>query len=81
MERDLASMPVRPDGRDTDDGEHTTTTNRDRRHLIVAVLAAIIGIAVLVVSLNNGSLVSFETLVGVLFLAVAVVRYRLAQAG
>ena len=81
MERDLASMPVRPDGRDTDDGEPTTTSQRDRRHLIVAVLAAIIGIVVLAVSLNNGSLVSFETLVGVLFLAVAVVRYRLAQAG
>ena len=81
MERDLASMPVRPDGRDTGDGEITTSTQRHRRHLIVAVLAAIIGVAVLAVSLNNGSLVSFETLVGVLFLAVAVVRYRLAQAG
>lgn len=46
---------------------------------MVAAIAAVIGVAMLAVSISGGNLVSFETLVGVLFLAVAVVRYRLAQ--
>ncbi len=49
--------------------------------MLVAVLAAVIGVVVLAVSITGGNLVSFESLVGVLFLAIAVVRYRLAQAG
>lgn len=81
MERDLASIPVRRAEPGPDDGGSTTTARRDRRHLLVAVLAAVIGVVVLAVSISDGNLVSVETLVGVLFLAIAVVRYRLAQAG
>ena len=79
MDRDLASIPARPDGRD--DGGAATDTTRDRRHLIVAVLAAIVGVVVLAVSISGGNLLSIEGLVGVLFLAIAVVRYRLARGG
>ena len=81
MERDLASTPVRRAAPGPDDGGSATEPTRDRRHLLVAVLAAVIGVVVLAVSITGGNLVSFESLVGVLFLAVAVVRYRLAQAG
>ena len=81
MERDLASIPVRGAGPGGDGGGSTTAATRDRRHLLAAVLAAIIGVVVLAVSITDGNLVSIETLVGVLFLAIAVVRYRLAQAG
>ncbi|MDE2696871.1 MAG: hypothetical protein OXH97_10220 [Chloroflexota bacterium] len=79
MDRDLASMPARPDGRD--DGGSTTDATRDRRHLIVAFLALFIGVVVLVVSVGSGNVLSIESLVGMLFLAIAVVRYRLAQGG
>ena len=46
---------------------------------MIAIIAAAVGIIVLAVSISGGHVVSFETVVGVLFLAVAVVRYRLAQ--
>jgi len=72
---------VRRTGPAADGGEGTTESTNDRRHLLVAVLAAVIGVVVLAVSITGGNLVSFESLVGVLFLAIAVVRYRLAQAG
>lgn len=79
MDRDLASMPARPDGRE--DGGAPTDTTTDRRHLIVAVLAAIVGVVVLAVSISGGNVLSIEGLVGVLFLAIAFVRYRLARRG
>ncbi|MYD64416.1 MAG: hypothetical protein F4X26_00215 [Chloroflexi bacterium] len=79
MDRDLASMPARPDGRD--DGGTATDTTSSRRHIIVALLATFIGVVVLVVSVGGGNVLSIESLVGVLFLAIAVVRYRLARGG
>ena len=47
----------------------------------MAFLALFIGVVVLVVSVGSGNVLSIESLVGVLFLAIAVVRYRLAQGG
>jgi hypothetical protein len=44
-------------------------------------VATVLGVLVLAVSLGGGNVISLGTLVGVLFLAVAAVRYRLAQGG
>ncbi len=52
---------------------------KQRRHLTIAVLAAVIGVIILVVSLAGGDPVSLVTLVGLLFLAVAAARYSLAR--
>ena len=43
------------------------------------MLAAVIGVIILVVSLAGGDPVSLATLVGLLFLAVAAARYGLAR--
>lgn len=52
-----------------------------RRHLAVAVLAAALGVLVIGFSVGGGQALSLGTLVGVLFLAIAAVRLRLAQGG
>ena len=50
-----------------------------RRHLIVASLATGVGAAAIVSSVAAGDVVSFSSLVGVLFLGVAAARYSLAR--
>ncbi|MYA19918.1 MAG: hypothetical protein F4Z25_06565 [Chloroflexi bacterium] len=50
-----------------------------RRHLIVASLATGVGAAAIVSSVAAGDVVSFTSLMGVLFLGVAAARYSLAR--
>ena len=48
---------------------------------MVATAAVVLGVAVLGFSVGGGHVLSLGTLVGLLLLAVAAVRYRLAQGG
>ena len=48
---------------------------------MVALLATVLGVLVLAFSIGGGEALSLGTLVGVLLLAIAAVRVRLAQGG
>lgn len=80
MQRGLASMPARRGDPGADDGG-TTASPDDGRHLLVAALAAVVGVVVLAVGWSDGSLDVLNGVVGALFLAIAAVRVALARAG
>ena len=52
-----------------------------RRHLAIAVLAALVGVTVIAVNVRGGNAVSLGTFVGALFVLIALVRLRLARSG
>jgi hypothetical protein len=51
----------------------------DRANLVVAVLSAIVGIIALTLALAAGRPISLGSLVGVVLIANALVRYQLAR--
>ena len=59
----------------------TTRSDAYRRHLAIAVLAALVGVIVIAVNVSGGNAVSLGTFVGALFLLIAAVRLRLARGG
>jgi hypothetical protein len=51
----------------------------DRANLFVALISAIIGATALTMALNSGRLVSLGSVLGIVLLLNAVVRYQLAR--
>lgn len=51
----------------------------DRANLLVAMLSALIGLIALTMALSSGRLISLGSILGVVLLANAVVRYQLAR--
>ena len=51
----------------------------DRANLFVALLSAMIGATALTMALNSGRLVSLGSVLGIVLLLNAVVRYQLAR--
>lgn len=50
-----------------------------RGNLWIAALSAIIGVSALAITLSSGNLLTLGTVLGVVMLLNAVVRYRIAQ--
>jgi len=51
----------------------------DRANLVVAVLSALIGLIALSLALSSGRVLSLGSVLGVVLLANAIVRYQLAR--
>lgn len=51
----------------------------DRANLMVALLSALIGVIALSMALSSGRVVSLGSVLGIVLLANAVVRYQLAR--